>query len=230
MESNFFLGMASALWLGILTSISPCPMATNIAAISFIGKKLGNPRHVLLSGLLYTAGRILAYIIVGMLILKSLLSIPGVSTFLQTYMNKILGPILIITGMVLLELLQITLPGMGVSKKTQEKVEKSGLWGALLLGFVFALSFCPVSAALFFGTLIPLSAKFQSSIVLPSIFGIGTGLPVAVFAFLTAFGIHSLGKAYEKMARIEKYSRGITGVVFIAAGIYYCLVYIFQLT
>jgi cytochrome c-type biogenesis protein len=219
----------SAFWLGILTSISPCPLATNIAAISYIGKRVGSPRNVLLSGFLYNLGRMLAYAALGALLVASFLSVPEVSRFLQEYMNKLLGPILILAGMFLLELIRFTTSGSRVSERMHRRVDRSGMWGAVLLGFVFALSFCPISAALFFGSLIPLSIKHSSAVILPSVYGIGTGLPVMVFAVLIAMGARFVGSLFTKLTRIEFWARRITGVIFILAGIYYCLTYIFGL-
>ena len=225
--SGFFLAAVSSFWLGILTSISPCPMATNIASISFIGKRVGNPQSILVSGLLYTTGRMFAYVTLGVLLIGGLLSIPGVSNFLQKYMNRFLGPILIIAGMFLLELLYVEIPGMGSSGAAQKYSEKAGFWGAGILGILFALSFCPISAALFFGSLIPLSVQHGSWILFPSLYGVGTGLPVVFFAALMAFGAQSLGKAFSRLTRIEWWTRRITGVIFIGVGIYYSLKYIF---
>lgn len=222
------IGMASALWLGVLTSISPCPLATNIAAISYIGRRVGNSRQVFLTGLLYTFGRTLAYLALGALLVASVLSIPQVAMFLQKYMSKLLGPILILVAMFLLELIQVGFSGSGMSQKMQKRVDALGIWGALLLGVVFALSFCPVSAALFFGSLIPLSVKFESSVTLPVIYGIGTALPVLVFAVLIALSAQSVGKAFNKLTQIEWWARRITGVIFLVVGIYYCLKFIFE--
>ena len=126
---EFFLAALSALWLGILTSISPCPLATNIAAVSFISRRIGRARAVFLTGLLYTIGRILTYVILGILLVASVLSVPQVSYLLQKYMNKILGPILIFVGMILLELIHINVLGSGLSEKTQKRVESWGIWG-----------------------------------------------------------------------------------------------------
>jgi cytochrome c biogenesis protein CcdA len=226
---GFLLGVASAFWLGILTSISPCPLATNIAAISFIGRRVGNPRLVFLTGLLYTLGRALTYSVLGALLVSSILSAPYISHLLQKYMNKILGPILILVGMFLLELIQWNITGFGINEKIQKRIEAYGIWGATLLGIIFALSFCPVSAALFFGSLIPLAVKLGSSVVLSTIFGIGTGLPVFVFAILIALGARSLGKAFNMVTRIEWWARRVTGVIFICVGVYFSLAYIFCL-
>ena len=224
---SLLLGLGSAFWLGILTSISPCPMATNIAAISFIAKRLGHTRSVLLSGLLYTAGRSCAYILVAALIIAGALSIPQVSNFLQTYMNKLLGPILILVGMYLLELIKVNLPGLNLAQKMQERTEKGGVWTAGVLGAVFAMSFCPVSAALFFGGLIPLSIEHGSRLLLPALFGVGTGLPVVLFAVLIAFSAQSLGQAFKRLTQFELWARRITGTIFICIGIYYSLTHIF---
>ena len=221
------LGALSAFWLGIMTSISPCPLATNIAAITFVGKRVENPRSVCLAGLLYTFGRTLTYVVLGALLVSSLLSAPAVSQVLQKYMNKILGPLLVLVGMFLLELLQLSFSGATVGRKMQERVETWGMWGAALLGILFALSFCPISAALFFGSLIPLGVRYESGILLPAIYGAGTGLPVLVFAILIATGTRFVARAFNRLSSIEKWARRITGVVFILVGIYYTLVYVF---
>ena len=226
--TEFLLGVVSAFWLGILTSISPCPLATNIAAISFVGRRVGSPAKVFLAGLLYTAGRTLTYLVLGVLLVSSLLSAPYVSHLLQKYMNKALGPILILVGMVLVELVQINFSGSGVGGKMQKQVEAWGMWGALLLGVVFALSFCPVSAALFFGSLLPLALQHESGVILPAVYGVATGLPVLVFAVLIASGAKRVGEAYDRIIHFEKWARRVTGVIFIFVGIYYCLTHIFS--
>jgi cytochrome c biogenesis protein CcdA len=136
------IAAATAFWLGILTSISPCPLATNIVAISFIGRKIDKPLYVFLTGLLYTAGRAFAYVVLGILLVNSLLSMPLLSNWLQKYMNKLLGPVLIITAMILLDMLQFSTRGGNLGRWCQQRADKFGLLGALFLGAVFALSFC----------------------------------------------------------------------------------------
>ncbi len=224
------LGLAalSALWFGILTSISPCPLATNITAISFVGRRTGSPRGILLSGLLYTLGRALVYTAIGALLVMSLLSAPMVSLTLQTWMNKLLGPILILVGMVMLGLLRISFRGRGMSERLQQRVERWGLLGALGLGAVFALSFCPVSATLFFGSLLPLAVRHGSGVLLPFIYGIGTAIPVVAFAIVLAFGARWLGKAFERVTLMERWMRAATGLVFVGVGIYMSLVYVYR--
>ena len=224
---EFLLGIASAFWLGILTSISPCPLATNIAAISFVGRRVGSPMKVFLAGLLYTAGRTLTYLVLGVLLVSSLLSAPYLSHILQKYMNKVLGLVLILVGMVLMELIQINFFGSGVSEKIQKRVEALGMWGALLFGVVFALSFCPVSAALFFGSLLPVALRYESGVILPSVYGVATGIPVFVFAILIALGAKRVGEAYNKIVPFEKWARRATGAIFVLVGVYYCLTHIF---
>lgn len=227
--SELLFAAASALWFGILTSISPCPLATNIAAVSFIGKSVEHPRLVLLSGLLYTIGRMLIYTLMGTLLVSSILAAPSVSHFLQVYLNKILGPLLILVGMVLVDLLSFNIGSFGLGGKVQGHAERMGMWGAFPLGMVFALSFCPISAALFFGSLIPLAAKHHSPFALPLVYSVGTALPVIAFALLIAFGAHAVAKVFHRVTKIERWARFVTGVVFILVGIYFSLVYIFEL-
>ncbi len=223
------LPAATAFWLGILTSISPCPLATNIVAISFISRNVASPSRVLWTGSLYTLGRTLTYAVLGSLLVGSILSIPHVSLALQYWMNRLLGPILVLVGMFLLDLLRFNFSTSLVSNSLQDRAQSWGTWGAGLLGMIFALSFCPVSAALFFGSLIPLSLKAGSRITLPALYGIGTGLPVALFAIGLAVGAQSISSALNRLGEIERWARRATGVVFIAVGIYYTLDHVLEL-
>jgi len=223
------LGLASALGLGLLTSISPCPLATNIAAITYIGRRVSSPRQVFLTGLLYTLGRMFAYLGLAVLLLASALSIPRVSMFLQQQMPLILGPLLIIVGAFLLGLFSFNLPGGGMAQAAQRRADTWGMWGALVLGAVFALSFCPVSAALFFGSLLPLALQAKSPVVVPSVYGLGTALPVVVFAGLIAFSAQTVGRAFQILTKVEWWMRTITGAGFIAIGCFLSLRDIFGL-
>lgn len=226
---GIFVGIVSALWLGILTSISPCPLATNVAAISFLSKKITHPFLVLLSGIAYTVGRMAAYAILGFFLINSILSIPQVAQFLQKYMTKALGPMLIITGLILLNVIKMGFSGLSLSQKQHTTLVNAGAPGAFLLGVVFALAFCPVSAALFFGSLIPLALKSKLGLMLPFMYGIGTGLPVLVFAIAIAMGVSSLSRWFTQVTKLEHYMRKITGIVFILVGVYYVAVYLLKI-
>ncbi len=222
----FALLMAAALGLGVITSVQPCPMATNIAAVSFIGRRVDSPVKVLLAGLLYALGRATTYVILAVLLIGGL-SRSGVESFLHTYLNQILGPILILVGMVLLELIGLNFSGPSISERLQKRVEKWGIWAALLLGVLFALSFCPISAGYFFISLFALLTASNSKVVLPSLYGVGTALPVVGFAVLIAFSAKSVAKAYNALNHFQKWARWITGVVFLVVGIYFTLMYCF---
>jgi cytochrome c-type biogenesis protein len=225
---ELLLGIASAFSFGILTSISPCPLATNIAAISFIGRRIDSPRAVVATGLLYTLGRTVVYVVLGTLLVSSLLSTPVVSDLLQKHMNKILGPILILVGMLLVGLIQINTKGSQLGEKVGKRVETWGMWSGLALGVVFALSFCPGSAALFFGSLVPLAVKHESPLLLPFVYGAGTALPVIIFAILIAFSTRAVGQAFNRITQFEWWARRATGLIFIGVGLYFSLAYIFR--
>jgi len=220
------MALLSALWFGILTSIIPCLLATNIAAVSFLSKKIDHPRMVLWSGLAYALGRMTAYVVLGIIIISSLAGVPSVANFLQKYMNKILGFLLIIVGLFLMDILRLNFSGFALSGKHQNKLAESGVLGSFALGVIFALSFCPISAALFFGSLIPLAVNSNFGIVFPFIYGIGTGLPVLIFAVGISLGVHSMAHWFNKVARLEIYMRKVTGAIFILVGIYYIWAYI----
>lgn len=211
----------TAFWLGLLTSISPCPLATNITAVSYIGKRIGDSKSVLLSGLAYTVGRSIAYAALAAAVIAGMLSIPGLSHFLQKWMNRALGPSLILVSLFLFEWIRLPiLTGRSETNETLHNlVEKTGIFGAGLLGFFFALSFCPLSAALFFGSLVPLSIKNQSVLLLPALYGIGTAVPAAMMAVILAKGGEWVGKAFNKMSKAERWARIGTGLVFLIVGI-----------
>ena len=221
--SGLLLAVCSALWLGILTSISPCPLASNVAAIAFVGRSVGSPRRVLLAGLAYSVGRALTYVLVGALVVSSVLSIPRVSFFLQERMNQLLGPLLIVIGVGIMGWLRLPLPSWSWGQAVQERSARAGVAGAGVLGILFALSFCPVSAGLFFGALIPLAVNAQSRVLVPAVYGVGTGLPVVGFAVLLVLGVHWVGRAFDLLTKIERATRRVTGLVFILAGLYLSL-------
>jgi cytochrome c-type biogenesis protein len=216
--------IVTAMWLGILTSISPCPLASNIAALSYLSKNVQSRSAILASGASYTLGRVVAYVGVSAIIVTGLLTVFSLAQFLQTWTNRIIGPVLILLGFVLLEWIRIPMPSMGSSERL-ERLAKGGSPGAAALGFIFALSFCPISAALFFGSLIPLSVEQGSKFLIPSLFGIGTAAPVAVFAVMIAFGVRSIGKTYERITLFASWAKRVTGVVFLLAGLYYIVTY-----
>jgi cytochrome c-type biogenesis protein len=222
-----YIEIFSVIWLGILTSISPCPLATNIAATTYIGKQINSRYATVLAAAAYTLGRTLSYVLISILIVAGLISIPGVSMFLQIHMNKILGPILLVTGLFILGLIRIRVPSMAFNTNMLQKLGDSGFFGAVVLGFLFALSFCPVSAAFFFGSVIPLSLKYQSTFILPFGYGVGTAAPVILFAMIIVYSTRMAARFFRKLSVVERWFRRITGVVFVGIGIYFILTYLF---
>lgn len=225
---TFYMALLAALWLGILTSISPCPLSTNIAAVSFISKKFNNRIPTLVNGILYTFGRTLTYFLLSALIIGGLFSIPFISMVLQGYVAKLLGPVLILVGMFLLELLKLP-PFGSACGGIYTRLAGKGYAGSFLLGAFFALAFCPASAAIFFGAMIPLALDKHSIVGMPVLYGIGTGIPVVVFAILIAFGFAGIDKMFQNTVKVELWIRRATGVLFIMIGIYYILTHIFGL-
>ncbi len=168
-------------------------------------------------------GRMVTYVAIAVLAVASLLSVPEVSFYLETHMNKVIGPLLILAGIILLEILPISFSASFVGGSVHDKVVQWGAWGAGMLGIVFALTFCPLSAALFFGSLIPLAIDSRSSFLLPSVYGLGTALPVVAFAVLVAFGVKSIGKVFARLSQVEKWARKLTAAVFMSTGLYLLL-------
>jgi cytochrome c-type biogenesis protein len=222
------LGFAgTALWLGILTAISPCPLATNIAAVSYIGARTKDKKTVILSGVMYSLGRAVIYVLIAYVAVKSSETVPAITDFINRYINKIMGFLLIITGMFLAGLITFDIPSLSIPEKWQKALGNGGPAGAFILGMLFAVAMCPVSAAIFFISFIPIAIKAGSTFILPVIYGIGTGAPVAVFAFAAAAGAKAANVLYKDTAAFEKYAQLATGVIFIFAGIFLVLRYVF---
>jgi len=221
MARNTNIPVLAAFFLGIMTAVSPCPLATNIAALAYVSKRVAHRKDTIYASLLYLAGRVAAYTIVGALLIYSGLGSSAVSRFLQKYSEWFLGPLLIIFGLIMLDVIKISIFKGRVTAKLQEKIGDRGLIGSLLMGFLFALAFCPYSAVLFFGILMPMAIETTAGVGLPPIYGIGTGLPVVIFAVALTLGVSEMGKHIERLQKVERYLRKVIGVVFIGVGIYY---------
>jgi len=218
---NYNIPILTAFLLGVLASISPCPLATNITAIAYISKEIKTAKYTLLNGIFYTLGRGASYTILAALIYFGLSSFQ-ISSIFQGWGDKILGPVLIIIGLIMFGIIRINFTKGG------EKVEKIKIWlarkgfiGSFLLGMLFALAFCPYSGVLFFGVLIPLVLQSTEGLLLAPIFALGTGLPVILFSFLIAFAVQKLGQVFQIMQKIEKIMRYGVAAIFIGTGVYY---------
>lgn len=216
----------TALLLGLLTAISPCPLATNIAAIGYIGKDIENRRRIFRNGMLYTVGRIIAYTVLGIVlisILKEGASVFGIQNAIGKWGELLIGPLLLLIGLLMLLGHKLNLPQFGFGGNGEGLARKGG-WGALLLGILFAMAFCPTSGVLYFGILIPMSVTASAGWFLPVLFAIATALPVLAVAWILAFSVEKVGEFYGKLRTIQKWLNIIVGVIFIATGIYYCII------
>jgi cytochrome c-type biogenesis protein len=217
--------LLTAFILGIMTAISPCPLATNITAIGFISKDIENKRRIFSNGLWYTLGRAITYTTLGLVLFF------GASTFniariFQSNGEKFLGPLLVVIGILMFDFIKIKIPGLSnMGERMQSKRKKNNWWSALLLGIIFALAFCPYSGVLYFGMLIPITISSASGLYLPVIFAFATGLPVVIVAYLLAFSISSIGGFYNKIRTFEKWFRRVVAILFIVVGLYYIYTY-----
>ena len=222
---NSQFSFLTAIILGLMTAISPCPLATNISAIGFISRNIENRRRVFVNGLVYTLGRAISYTGLALIIFFGA-SKMHVSMIFQGWGEKLLGPALILIGLFMLDVIKIKFPGFsGLTDKIGEN-GKGSYWSTLLLGMVFALAFCPYSGVLYFVMLIPMTVTSASGLYLPVLFAIATGLPVIIFAWLLAYAVGNVGKLYNRIKLFELWFRRVVSVIFIAVGIYYILIFI----
>ena len=217
----------TAFVLGLLTAISPCPLATNIAAIGFIGKNIEDRKAIFKRGIYYTIGRILAYTVLGIIlisILKEGASMFDIQKAISKWGELLIGPILLIIGFYMLFSDKINLPKFGFDGGEKgERLAGKGCWGALLLGVLFAMAFCPSSGIFYFGMLIPMSVTASTGWLLPVLFAVATSLPVLVVAWILAFSVEKVGEVYGKIQTVQKWLNIIVGTIFVLVGIYYCI-------
>ena len=217
---NSTMPWLSSFVLGLMTAISPCPLATNITAIGFISKDIENRNKVFFNGLFYTLGRAITYTSIALIIFLGVDQFKFSGIF-QKYGEKFLGPLLIVIGLFMLDIIKIKFPG---SNKLTSGMQNKTRWNyldAVLLGLVFALAFCPYSAVLYFGMLVPMTVSSASGLYLPVVFAIATGLPVIIFAWVLAYTVSGIGELYHKVKSFEIWFRRIIAVLFIIVGVYY---------
>jgi cytochrome c biogenesis protein CcdA len=217
---NSTMPWLTALLLGLMTAISPCPLATNITAIGFISKDIENRNRVFLNGLFYTLGRAITYTGLALIIFFGVDQLKF-SGFFQRYGEKFIGPLLVIIGFLMLDVVQIKFPGFSRLTSGMQNKQKWSYLDAILLGIVFALAFCPYSGVLYFGMLVPMTVTSSSGLYLPLVFAVATGIPVIIIAWILAYTVSGVGSFYNKMKSFEHWFRRIIAVLFIAVGIYY---------
>ena len=217
--------LLAAFALGLLTAIAPCPLATNVTATAYIAKTITDKKKVLLSGLLYTLGRVFSYTLIGAIIYFGASKFQIAKLF-QGNGEKYIGFVLILIGLIMLDVIKLNfIKGGNLTEKLSEKFKTKGLLGSFLLGALFALAFCPYSGALFFAMLIPMTLSASAGLALPVVFSFGTGLPVILFAFVIAFSMEKLGIYFKAITKVEKVMRFVAGLVFILTGLYYVNIY-----
>jgi len=218
--------LLTAFLLGIMTAISPCPLATNITALAFISKDVDNRRKVFYNGLYYTLGRTISYTVLGFVIFFGASKFQ-VSRAVQANGEKWIGPLLIVVGIVMLDLFKIPGSSGRIIQNVADKIRFKNGWGALLLGMLFALAFCPYSGVLYFGMLMPMVLSQKAGLLLLPDFALATGLPVVLLAYFLAFSVSSFGQFYNKIKQAERWLRLITAILFIATGIYFVRIFFF---
>ena len=224
---SFNIPVLSALLLGLITAISPCPMATNIAAIAYISRRVTDRKYAIMTAVLYTLGRMFSYSVLGVLIIVIGLEIPGVAAFVQDVGEQLLGPLLIVVGLIMLSIDRFSFGrGGGKLASLGGKIADWGMMGGFLLGALFAVAFCPYSAVLFFGILIPLALKSSGGVMLPAVYAIGTGVPVLIFGTLLSAGVAGVSSWLNAISRAERIIRIVVSIVFIGVGIYYVVLWI----
>lgn len=226
LAQNSEIPLLAAFALGLLTSISPCPLATNITATAYVAKNVASRRRVLLTGSLYTLGRMLSYTALAAIVYYGVSKFQVAKVF-QSNGEKFIGPVMIVIGLIMFDVIKLGFLSKGnLTDKLSDKFKNRGMLGAFLLGVVFALAFCPYSGALFFVILLPMMMSATEGLALPVVFSLGTGLPVILFSFVIAFSIEKLGKYFHAVQRVEKVMRIFAGITFLVAGLYYLNIFL----
>lgn len=224
---SYNIPILTSFLIGILTSISPCPLATNITAIAYISKDIKNTKTVLLNGLYYTLGRAFSYTFLSLIIYFGISSFQ-ISTFFKNFSNSFLSPILILIGLFMFNIIRLSTGGKKIASSNfinnfQKYLSTKGYLGSFLLGILFAIGFCPYSAIMFFAVIIPLILKSKEGILLSPFFALGTSLSVILFSFIIAFSANKIGHTFNKIKKFEYFIRKFVAAIFICVGVYFLL-------
>lgn len=216
--------LLAAFILGLMTAISPCPLAMNITATAYLSKDITDKRRVVLNGVFYTLGRMFSYTALATIIYLGASKFQ-VSKWFQQIDGIWIGIALVVIGILMLDVIKLNMPFLSNwTSHVSEKQTKRNYWNAFLMGVLFALAFCPYSGVLYFGVLIPLTLASPEGLLLPPVFSVATGLPVIIIAFLLAYSVANVGKFYNNMKSFEKWFRHIVAAIFIIVGIYYIII------
>jgi len=216
----------SALLLGILTAISPCPLATNITATAYISRTANSKGRILLSGFVYTLGLASTYTGIALLILAGASKFQ-VARLFQSHGEKFVGPVMLLIGLIMLNVVKLNFMGKSnFMEKVGERFRNKSLLGVFLLGVLFAMAFCPYSGAMYFGVLIPMSIRSSAGFTLPLFYALGAGSLVMFFTFVIAFSIKRLNTYFNAVKRAEIVMRYTAGGLFVLTGLYYILIYL----
>jgi cytochrome c-type biogenesis protein len=211
--------LISAILLGLLTAIAPCPMTINITAIGYIGRDFSNKKRLFLNGIFYAMGTIFAYSALAMILYFGADKF-RISSLFQQYSEKIIGPLLLVIGVLMLGIVNIKFPAFNRLTEKFRARQHFRKWDAFLLGGILALAFCPYSGILYFGILVPLTIS-ASAPWLPVFYSSAAAIPVIIFAWLLAFTVSGIGKLYNKIKAIEFWFSKCVALLFIGIGIYY---------
>lgn len=215
----------TALLLGFVNAVSHCLLATNIAAICYISKDIENKKRIFLNGVFYTLGRTVTYTTLAILltaILRRGTDIGFIQTFVSHYGDKLMGPLFLLIGIGLLFSHKINLPGLNfhLNKQIESKAQ-NGYKGSFLLGLILALFFCPTSAFIFFGILIPLATASDTGVLLPILFAIATGIPVIIATWVLAFSYQQINRFYDHIQLTGQWVKKIVSFLLILIGLYF---------
>lgn len=216
-----FTDIFGVLWLGILLSVSPCPFLCNIVSVSYIAQQSPENFAALKASLLFALGRTLGYVLITSVIVTCGLKIPLLARFLTNHMEHICALLFILGGIILLNILPIPSFKLELAQEKREHLVKNlKIWSSFPLGILLALNFCPISAGLFFGSLIPIAMYKKSPLLIPSIFGIGTSILVVIIGCLLAKGLDFIGNFHEQTKKIEKPAQTVTGIILLVVGLW----------
>lgn len=211
---NLLLLTGSCFLLGIMTSIHPCPLAANIAAISMLSGWSKKSKGFAIVVLLFIGGYLSAYLSISFLLSVGALSIPSLSYHLQKIIAIFLGPALILTGMVLAGLIGLDRYYKARMLRWGQAPQRTGLQ-AFSMGLLIALSFCPATAAMFFGLLIPLAIQWEQTTLFTLAYALGVALPlVAVSILINRGSAMSLSKDWQQKIPV------FAGWIMILVGVY----------
>lgn len=215
LEQAGVVAAVASFLTGLFFSFNPVAVAAIPVTLAYV-TKAREKRTALAYGAMFILGLILTHVVLGLIAGFGGRWVEGV---IGRFWGALLGPILILLGLIWTGWLRVPLPRLSFRA---QKV--TGLWGAFTLGIPFSVAVCPFctpAIIVILGVVASIGSPVFGAIVMLA-FALGRAIPIAFGALAISSVKHlKLFNRYQQLFNVSG------GVLLIASGLYLLNAYYF---